>query len=178
MAAMVYKILLAIMTIATIAQLTSATLYIESWDLQTNYTKWAASHTFLTGDTITLSYSPSDHNVLEVTKSNYDSCTTTGPISTDTSGNTMINLTTTETRYFICGFSGHCSAGMKLQLDVVSSPSGSNGSPGGIVIGASSPGSPPVVITSSPGYDSAAVVNKVAGVGLGLISLVMALLVL
>jgi Plastocyanin-like domain len=79
------------------------------------------------------SYSPSQHDVLEVTQANFDSCSASNPISTHNDGNTAITLSAVGTRYFICGFSGHCSAGQKVQINVVSgsstSPAPSSGGP-------------------------------------------------
>ncbi|KAJ3678344.1 hypothetical protein LUZ60_002147 [Juncus effusus] len=174
---MVYKILLAAVAIASIAQLTVATNYTVgapsgSWDLQTNLTQWVDSNTFHTGDVLIFTYSASQHDVLEVTKANYDSCTTSSPISIDDSGNTVVPLSTTGTRYFICGIPGHCAGGMKVQIDVSSS---SSSSPPSVP---STPESPSPT-ASSPGNSppSSAATSVVAGVGLGL-SLAAALLVL
>ena len=90
-----------------------------SWDLRTNYGDWTASKRFHPGDQIVFRYSPQAHDVVEVSKADYDSCSTARPIATHTSGNDAIALTSTGTRYFICGFTGHCDGGMKLQVDVV-----------------------------------------------------------
>ncbi|CAN6203885.1 unnamed protein product [Urochloa humidicola] len=90
-----------------------------SWDLRTNYGDWAASKRFHPGDQLVFKYSPQAHDVLEVSKADYDSCSTARPMGTHNSGNDAIALTSAGTRYFICGFPGHCAAGMKLQVDVV-----------------------------------------------------------
>ncbi|PAN11090.1 hypothetical protein PAHAL_2G141000 [Panicum hallii] len=90
-----------------------------SWDLRTNYRDWAASKRFHPGDQIVFRYTPQAHDVVEVSKADYDSCSTARPIATHTSGNDAITLTSIGTRYFICGITGHCDGGMKLQVDVV-----------------------------------------------------------
>ncbi|CAN6203881.1 unnamed protein product [Urochloa humidicola] len=90
-----------------------------SWDLRTNYGDWAASKRFHPGDQLVFKYSPQAHDVLEVSKADYDSCSTASPVATHNSGNDAIALTSAGTRYFICGFPGHCDGGMKLQVDVV-----------------------------------------------------------
>ncbi|XP_078176149.1 basic blue protein-like [Carex rostrata] len=126
------KILLAVAAVVAIVELAMATNYTVgapsgSWNLQTNLTQWAESNTFKVGDVLTFSYSPSEHDVLEVTPENFNSCNTSNPISTHTDGNTIVNLTGGDTsgvidltsRYFICGFTGHCSAGQKVQIDLV-----------------------------------------------------------
>ncbi|RCV10821.1 hypothetical protein SETIT_2G139400v2 [Setaria italica] len=98
-----------------------------SWDLQTNYSDWAASKRFHPGDQIVFKYSPQAHDVVEVSKADYDSCScwdtssNARPIVTHTSGNDAIALTSAGMRYFICGIPGHCAGGMKLQVDVVPS---------------------------------------------------------
>ncbi|ONK61091.1 uncharacterized protein A4U43_C08F26160 [Asparagus officinalis] len=92
-----------------------------SWDLQTNLGAWAQGQTFDQGDDLVFSYDPSQHDVLEVNKANYDSCTTSNPIATHTSGDDVIPLSTTGMRYFICGKPGHCGRGMKVAINTVAS---------------------------------------------------------
>ncbi|KAJ4801618.1 Early nodulin-like protein 1 [Rhynchospora pubera] len=104
-----------------------------SWNLQTNLTHWSESNIFYPGDVLIFSYNSSQHNVLEVTKSDFDSCTATNPIAAHTDGSGVINLSAVGTRYFICGFTGHCAAGQKVQINVVASPTGGSFSNSGIV---------------------------------------------
>ncbi|KAH9299507.1 hypothetical protein KI387_031189, partial [Taxus chinensis] len=66
----------------------------DQWKLATNYTTWASTKTFVVGDTLVFNYASSAHNVLEVTKSAYDSCQTSNPTQTHTGGTTSITLTT------------------------------------------------------------------------------------
>ncbi|KAI5009643.1 hypothetical protein ZWY2020_011780 [Hordeum vulgare] len=96
-----------------------------AWDLSTNYDTWASSRKFQPGDQIVFKYSPQAHDVLEVSKADYDSCSTANPIATLNTGNDIITLTATGTRYFICGFPGHCTGGMKVKIDVPASSSSS-----------------------------------------------------
>lgn len=111
-----------------------------SWDLRTNYGTWVSSKRFHPGDQIVFKYSPQAHDVVEVSKADYDSCSAASPIATHNSGNDAIALASPGTRYFICGFPGHCAGGMKIQIDVV--PSASSLAPAGAPA-ASSPVSPP-----------------------------------
>ncbi|KAK1259675.1 hypothetical protein QJS04_geneDACA005651 [Acorus gramineus] len=61
---------------------------------------------------------------MEVSKSDYDSCTTTAPIGgTKATGPATLNLSTAGMHYYICGFPQHCSAGQKLSINVLSSTS-------------------------------------------------------
>ncbi|XP_077242164.1 uclacyanin 1-like [Tasmannia lanceolata] len=93
------------------------------WDLTTNLETWASSKKFSVGDNLIFQYSAVQHNVLEVTKAAYDSCTTSNPLQSHTGGNTDIPLSSHGKRYFICGVPGHCQAGMKLEVDTVASSS-------------------------------------------------------
>ena len=96
-----------------------------AWDLSTNYGTWASSRNFKADDQIVFKYSPQAHDVLEVSKADYDSCSTASPITTLNSGNDVVTLTASGTRYFICGFPGHCAGGMKVKIDVMSGSSSS-----------------------------------------------------
>ncbi|XP_072995323.1 stellacyanin-like [Typha latifolia] len=189
------KALIAALAMAAIFQLAVGTNYTVgapagSWDLQTNYKNWVSSITFLTGDFLIFKYSSSQHDVLEVTMSNYGSCTTSNPISTDASGNTVVALTAPGTRYFICGIPGHCTSGMKVQIDVSAksapaTPPTSGSSPpppSPTATPPSQPNSPPSGVSPAlapPRQDSAAGVSglgvqeKVAfAFGLGVLMLV------
>jgi Plastocyanin-like domain len=63
----------------------------------------------------------SAHDVWEVTKSDYEACTSSSPLNRYSDGNTVVALTETGTKYFYCNTSGHCKKGMKLEVTVVSS---------------------------------------------------------
>ncbi|CAO2186872.1 unnamed protein product [Urochloa humidicola] len=91
-----------------------------SWDLRTNYTRWASGVVFRAGDQLVFKYSRAAHNVLEVSRADYDSCSASSALNTFTTGDDTIPLTAgSVTRYFICGVPGHCDAGMKLAVRVV-----------------------------------------------------------
>ncbi|XP_006644818.1 blue copper protein-like [Oryza brachyantha] len=92
------------------------------------YKAWVASQKFAPGDTLTFKYS-SYHNVVEVTKDDYEACSATNPVSADSSGSTTIVLTAPGKRYFICGAPGHCQSGMKLEVDVADRPAPETPSP-------------------------------------------------
>ncbi|CAO2176560.1 unnamed protein product [Urochloa humidicola] len=90
-----------------------------SWDLRTNYTSWASTTNFRVGDQLVFKYSRAAHNVLEVNKVDHDSCSSSSPLATFTTGDDAIPLPAGGvTRYFICGVPGHCDAGMKLAVRV------------------------------------------------------------
>lgn len=62
---------------------------------------------------------PPNHDVVEVTKADYDSCQPTNPIQSYNDGATTIPLTSPGQRYFICGTIGHCSQGMKVEVNTL-----------------------------------------------------------
>ncbi|KAA8526474.1 hypothetical protein F0562_008323 [Nyssa sinensis] len=88
------------------------------WDTSTNLQSWASSQSFSVGDNLIFAYS-SNHDVVEVTKAAYDSCQASNPLQTYTGGSTVIPLTSPGKRYFICGITGHCSQGMKVEIDTL-----------------------------------------------------------
>ncbi|KAJ1285750.1 hypothetical protein BS78_03G300900 [Paspalum vaginatum] len=125
----VMKTLAAMVSVAVALSLINVAMAVDyvvgnpagGWDGRTDYKNWAASQTFASGDTLTFKYN-SYHSVLEVTKDAYEACTTTDPISYDSSGSTTFALTMPGTRYFICGAPGHCLAGMKMEVEVADRP--------------------------------------------------------
>lgn len=73
-------------------------------------------------------YVPYFHNVLHVTKEDYDSCTTTSPLQSDSGGLSITEPLKKGVWYFICGAPGHCEIGMKLKAQTIGY-SGSDDSP-------------------------------------------------
>uniref|UniRef100_A0ACD5YPI6 Uncharacterized protein n=1 Tax=Avena sativa TaxID=4498 RepID=A0ACD5YPI6_AVESA len=133
MAAAVRITLLAVAAMAVLSTASAATYDVGApagaWDLGINYGSWASSKKFLPGDSIVFKYSPQAHDVVEVIKADYDSCSAASPITTLKTGNDVVALSATGTRYFICGFTGHCAAGMKVTIDVGSGSSPSSPAP-------------------------------------------------
>ncbi|PPD66390.1 hypothetical protein GOBAR_DD36732 [Gossypium barbadense] len=80
------------------------------WDTSTDLQAWAVSQTFSVGDNLIFKYT-TNHDVLEVTKANYDSCGTTG----------------------------HCGQGMKIEVDTTAAAANSPKSPPGTPSGGSPP---------------------------------------
>ncbi|XP_022873717.1 blue copper protein-like [Olea europaea var. sylvestris] len=76
------------------------------------------------GDSAVFNYNPQLHNVLQVSKSDYQTCTTSAPIATFNTGSDSILLQTSGNHYYICAF--HCQSGMKVPIEV---PPGGNPSP-------------------------------------------------
>ncbi|KAJ3696031.1 hypothetical protein LUZ60_001408 [Juncus effusus] len=91
----------------------------SGWETTTDLTTWSADKKFAPGDSLTFTYQ-TFHDVVEVSKADYDTCSGTTPIASYKGGSTTIKLTKPGKRYFICSVPGHCSAGMKLEVDVSS----------------------------------------------------------
>eukprot|EP00249_Psilotum_nudum_P005639 c19077_g1_i1 orf=148-762(+) len=83
-----------------------------------NYSSWAEINSFHVGDTLLFKYNASFHNVDQVNSANYLNCNDTNLKAHYADGNTLIQLNTTGTYYFICGVPGHCAAGQKLKIRV------------------------------------------------------------
>ncbi|XP_021740275.1 blue copper protein-like [Chenopodium quinoa] len=92
----------------------------SGWTIGVDYGTWAASKTFVVGDSLVFNYG-SGHTVDEVKQSDYKTCTIGNSISTDNKGTTSILLQTPGTHFFICAILGHCGSGMKLSVNVLPS---------------------------------------------------------
>ncbi|XP_003564105.3 blue copper protein [Brachypodium distachyon] len=109
-----------------------------------NYADWASKQTFHVGDIIEFKYPQGIHNVLEVKKADYESCSNSTPIATHTSGDDRVAIRGPGHRFFICGVPGHCAAGQKLNVRVLKTTrSGSAAGPNKAPAAAPSAASPP-----------------------------------
>ncbi|XP_028963373.2 blue copper protein-like [Malus domestica] len=113
----------------------------SGWDLSSNLRAWATRTAFRVGDSLVFRYTPV-HDVLEVTKTDYDLCHTVDPLEMHNDGETVIPLREAGNRYFICGRLGHCAMGLKLHVLVLPALQMSTN------VNATSPSSP--LITSPP----------------------------
>ncbi|XP_055822712.1 blue copper protein-like [Solanum dulcamara] len=84
----------------------------------TSYQRWANGKSFKVGDTLVFNFVNGTHNVAMVSKASYDSCNTTSPINTISSGPARITLTNSGEHYYMCTFPRHCSLGQKLAINV------------------------------------------------------------
>ncbi|VFQ88859.1 unnamed protein product [Cuscuta campestris] len=79
---------------------------------------WQKGQTFNVGDVLEFKYDPTLHNVVVVSKEDYESCTPKG--KTLNSGDDKVTLTASGTTYYICGIAAHCaSAGVKAAITTV-----------------------------------------------------------
>lgn len=90
-----------------------------SWTLPSiDYNQWARTKHIRVNDVLRFTYSSEIHNVLLVSKADYDQCGSRRPLAVYANGNTMVRLSKRGTYFFICGIPGHCAAGMKMQVTV------------------------------------------------------------
>lgn len=82
------------------------------------YSDWASRQTIKVGDTLVFNFPSGIHDVAKVTKSAYDNCNTTSPISLFTVGPASVTLNSSGEEYFICTFGQHCPLGQKLAINV------------------------------------------------------------
>ncbi|KHN15075.1 Blue copper protein [Glycine soja] len=75
------------------------------------YPAWASAKNFKVGDILVFNYPSNAHNVEEVTKANYDSCSSASPIATFTTPPARVPLSKSGEHYYICGIPGHCLGG-------------------------------------------------------------------
>ncbi|XVF66956.1 hypothetical protein PTKIN_Ptkin10aG0081500 [Pterospermum kingtungense] len=123
------------------------------WDTSTDLQTWVASQKFSVGDNLIFQYTP-NHDVVEVSKADYDSCQTSNPIQTYNDGNTVIPLTSPGKRYFICGTLGHCSQGMQIEVDTLAASTPPATSPTPSPSSSPAPKSSPSPSANSPGPSS------------------------
>ncbi|KAL3507912.1 hypothetical protein ACH5RR_033294 [Cinchona calisaya] len=83
-----------------------------------DYKQWAATKTFQVGDIILFVYNPQFHNVMQITHAEYKACNASSPITTHTTGNDSITITTHGHHFFLCGVPGHCQSGQKVDINV------------------------------------------------------------
>ncbi|KHN22113.1 Stellacyanin [Glycine soja] len=85
------------------------------------YTAWASGKNFRVGDVLVFNYASNTHNVEEVTKANFDACSSASPIATFTTPPARVTLNKSGQHFFICGIPGHCLGGQKLAINVTGS---------------------------------------------------------
>ncbi|KAF5781698.1 putative Phytocyanin domain, cupredoxin [Helianthus annuus] len=98
-------------------EVTQAATYVVGDDngWSSNIGGWEEGKTFKADDILVFNYQQGAHNVVVVSEEGYDGCSATPSDKVYTSGNDQITLVK-GLNNFICGFPGHCAAGMKLQI--------------------------------------------------------------
>ncbi|PIM99050.1 hypothetical protein CDL12_28461 [Handroanthus impetiginosus] len=88
-----------------------------------DYTKWTFNKNFQVEDelenmTTDVKYNHHFHNVMEVDQKDFESCNSTSPILTYTTGHDSIKLTSFDHHYFVRGAPDHCDAEQKVDIFV------------------------------------------------------------
>ncbi|KAH8514425.1 hypothetical protein Peur_058020 [Populus x canadensis] len=123
----------------------------DGWTIGVDYNQWASTKKFQVGDTLVFNYNTMFHNVLQVTKQDYESCNVKSPVATFASGRDFITLDKAGHSYFVCGFPGHCQAGLKVAISVRASSSQSPDVPSPPSKPREIPPPPPPQTLSAPG---------------------------
>ncbi|XP_044471275.1 blue copper protein-like [Mangifera indica] len=82
------------------------------------YTTWAANQTFRVGDVLVFNFAAGRHDVAQVTEAAFNACNSSNPILRETNSPVNVTLSSSGEFYYICTFSGHCSGGQKLRVNV------------------------------------------------------------
>ncbi|KAL9253394.1 Early nodulin-like protein [Drosera capensis] len=93
------------------------------WSSGVNYTNWTSGKQFYLGDWLFFVYDRNQMNVLQVNKSDYETCNSDHPLVNWTrgAGRDLIPLNVTKPYYIISG-KGFCFGGMKLAINVHNLP--------------------------------------------------------
>ncbi|XP_027359295.1 lamin-like protein [Abrus precatorius] len=100
------------------------------WNTNFNYTTWVKDKHFYIGDWLYFVYDRNQMNVLEVNKTDYESCNSDHPLHnwTTGAGRDVVPLNVTRDYYFISG-KGFCFGGMKIAVHVEKIPPPPKASP-------------------------------------------------
>ncbi|KAM1316634.1 hypothetical protein ACFX13_020390 [Malus domestica] len=83
----------------------------DGWNFKVH--DWPNGKNFTANDTLVFKYNNAFHNVAVVDENGYRTCTVGGKLLS--TGNDVIKIQQGQ-NYFICGFPGHCAAGMKIAV--------------------------------------------------------------
>nr|GMC93983.1 blue copper protein-like [Ipomoea batatas] len=121
---------------------------------------------------------PSAASPAPVSKSAFDSCSGSSPISTESTGPARIALATPGQHFYICTFPGHCSGGMKLAVNVTGTAFPPSSGPAPTTPPSSSTDTPPSVPSadSPPPPSTAAPSIAIAALPLTFLSVALAFL--
>ncbi|CAI0436501.1 unnamed protein product [Linum tenue] len=115
-----------------------------------NYNSWAERNRFSTGDSILFMYNPDRDSVLEVSKGDYDNCTTTSPVGTYSDGHTLYTFNHSGAHYFISGNRDNCLNNEKVVVVVLADRSKNGTAPAASPPSPQSPSPAPAMDQSPP----------------------------
>ncbi|CAM8909785.1 hypothetical protein QQ045_009003 [Rhodiola kirilowii] len=120
-------VVLVLLLLLVVSEEVSATRFIvggnQGWSPNVNYTIWAQDKHFYYDDWLFFVYDRNQQNVLEVNKTDYESCNADHFLHNYTTGagRDVVHLNVTRDYYFISG-KGFCYSGMKLAIKVEKIP--------------------------------------------------------
>ncbi|KAK9735968.1 hypothetical protein RND81_04G241800 [Saponaria officinalis] len=95
----------------------------DMWRTGINYTEWASHESFYVGDWLGFKFDKNQFDVIEVNETGYKDCNPNFMITNITrgAGRDIYELKEAKSYYFICT-RGYCWGGMKVAINVTSSP--------------------------------------------------------
>ncbi|KAK7264907.1 hypothetical protein RJT34_32520 [Clitoria ternatea] len=82
------------------------------------YSSFAANNTFKLDDTLVFEFKTGAHNVVTLSKKNFENCNVNEKMESFDTGPARITLNRTGEFYFACAFTSHCTLAQKLSINV------------------------------------------------------------
>ncbi|KAF8397996.1 hypothetical protein HHK36_016922 [Tetracentron sinense] len=82
------------------------------------YSNWSANRFFQVDDTLVFEFQSEFHNVMQVSRREYDNCTAENPFRDFWVGPAIVPLIQEGVSYFICSIANYCFLGQKLSVAV------------------------------------------------------------
>ncbi|KAF4401209.1 hypothetical protein G4B88_014050 [Cannabis sativa] len=118
------------------------------------YSNWSSSHFFKLGDSLAFDFETGRYNVIQVTRQEYESCTSWSPIKIYYEGPAIVPLTQQGVLYFICNLSNYCNLGQKIAITVHDCPKTNPPSPAPTIPASPPPSPAPSTVRSPPSSPS------------------------
>ncbi|TVU16145.1 hypothetical protein EJB05_39696 [Eragrostis curvula] len=130
MSPMIVKALVALVAVASVAELAAGKNYTIEWTASGDYSDWSSKNPVRVGDTVVFTYG-SPHTVDELSKADYEACSFANSLSSEQSGPTAVTFDKAGTRYFACAAAAgsHCSQGQKVAITVADATAGAQSPP-------------------------------------------------
>ncbi|KAJ1690513.1 hypothetical protein LUZ63_014668 [Rhynchospora breviuscula] len=93
----------------------------SKWSIPTSnsfYSNWASNRSFMVGDYLVFRFEMGFYNVVQVSRFDYENCSTEDPYRTFLSGPARVSLDEGSVYYFICTYGNYCHLGLRLMIPV------------------------------------------------------------
>ncbi|XP_022144534.1 lamin-like protein [Momordica charantia] len=114
----VVMMLLLLLTVGAVGEKLHKVGNSQGWNPNFNYTNWSLSQQFYVADWLYFAFDKRYYNVLEVNRTNYESCNDKDFITNITRGGRDVFQLTEARPYFFLSSGGYCFQGMKLAVSV------------------------------------------------------------